>query len=360
MWSQPHDGSPEDEARAFVSAAKEVPDAAAALAGARDICAERIAEHADVRKLVREAYAKEGVIKVAEERGARRPSRRSSTCTRSFEEPVANIPSHRYLAIRRGEAEGVLRASIELAPEPLVPKVHAAVGLKPKSPWAGELDEGRGRRRSSASCSRRSRATCASTSRCRPIAPRSRSSPQNLRELLLAAPFGTKAVLGIDPGQRTGCKCAVVDDTGKLLEHTTIYLVQEQRLARARAPGRCAASAASTRSARGRRGQRHARPRDRGVREGRARRRGPDGAVFCVPVSEAGASVYSASDVAREEFPDLDLTVRGAISIARAPAGSAGRAGEGRPEEHRRRPVPARRLPGPRSRRSSTRWSRAA
>ncbi|HVK68874.1 MAG TPA: helix-hairpin-helix domain-containing protein, partial [Polyangium sp.] len=138
---------------------------------------------------------------------------------------------------------------------------------------------------------------------------------QNLRELLLAAPFGTHAVLGIDPGQRTGCKCAVVDDTGKLLANETIYLVQgaeaEERGKRTirelcRKYGvRAVAVGNGT----------HGRETEQFVRDVLAAEGLKE--TFCVPVSEAGASVYSASDVAREEFPDLDLTVRGAISIAR-------------------------------------------
>ncbi|MDC0676380.1 Tex family protein [Sorangium atrum] len=313
MWSQPGDGSPEEEARAFVSAEKEVPDAAAALAGARDICAERIAEHADVRKLVREAYAKEGVIKVQknEEHAAKQTK---FDMYGSFEEPVANIPSHRYLAIRRGEAEGVLRASIELAPEPLVPPIHAAVGLKPKSPWAGELTKA-----ADDAVKRLLLPAVQSDVRVDLKMQADRAAvevfAQNLRELLLAAPFGTKAVLGIDPGQRTGCKCAVVDETGKLLEHTTIYLVgsgdslerarQDLRRICRKYPLRAVAVGNGT----------HGRETEAFVKDVLASEGLTE--LFCVPVSEAGASVYSASDVAREEFPELDLTVRGAISIAR-------------------------------------------
>ncbi|WP_437747708.1 Tex family protein [Sorangium sp. So ce302] len=313
MWSQPGDGSPEEEARAFVSAEKEVPDAAAALAGARDICAERIAEHADVRKLVREAYAKEGVIKVQknEEHAAKQTK---FDMYGSFEEPVANIPSHRYLAIRRGEAEGVLRAAIELAPEPLVPPIHAAVGLKPKSPWAGELTKA-----ADDAVKRLLLPAVQSDVRVDLKMQADRAAvdvfAQNLRELLLAAPFGTKAVLGIDPGQRTGCKCAVVDETGKLLEHTTIYLVgsgdslerarQDLRRICRKYPLRAVAVGNGT----------HGRETEAFVKDVLASEALTE--LFCVPVSEAGASVYSASDVAREEFPELDLTVRGAISIAR-------------------------------------------
>ncbi len=141
---------------------------------------------------------------------------------------------------------------------------------------------------------------------------------KNLRELLLAAPFGSKAVLGIDPGQRTGCKCAVVDETGKLLDHTTIHLVQGEVALR---------SARETLSALLRRHRfravavgngTHGRETEAFVREVLGSEDGEiDPKPLCVSVNESGASVYSASDIAREEFPDLDLTVRGAVSIAR-------------------------------------------
>ncbi|WP_437787152.1 Tex family protein [Sorangium sp. So ce1097] len=325
MWSQPEDGSPEEEARAFVSAEKEVPDAAAALAGARDICAERIAEHADVRKLVREAYAKEGVIKV-QKNEEHEGKQTKFDMYASFEEPVANIPSHRYLAIRRGEAEGVLRASIELAHEPLVPPIHVAISLKPRSPWAGELTKA-----AEDAVKRLLLPAVQSDVRVDLKMQADRAAvevfAQNLRELLLAAPFGTKAVLGIDPGQRTGCKCAVVDETGKLLEHTTIYLVgSSDALERARQDLRRICRKYPLRAVAVGNGT-HGRETEAFVKdilasEGLKEQTAnadlrPSEKLYCVPVSEAGASVYSASEVAREEFPDLDLTVRGAISIAR-------------------------------------------
>ncbi|WP_437292123.1 Tex family protein [Sorangium sp. So ce406] len=325
VWSQPEDGSPEEEARAFVSAEKEVPDTSAALAGARDICAERIAEHADVRKLVREAYAKEGVIKV-QKNEEHEGKQTKFDMYATFEEPVANIPSHRYLAIRRGEAEGVLRAAIELAPEPLVPPIHAAIGLKPRSPWAGELTKA-----AEDAVKRLLLPAVQSDVRVDLKMQADRAAvevfAQNLRELLLAAPFGTKAVLGIDPGQRTGCKCAVVDETGKLLEHTTIYLVgSSDALERARQDLRRICRKYPLRAVAVGNGT-HGRETEAFVKEVLASEGlkeqtanadpRPSEKLYCVPVSEAGASVYSASDVAREEFPDLDLTVRGAISIAR-------------------------------------------
>ncbi len=137
----------------------------------------------------------------------------------------------------------------------------------------------------------------------------------NLKELLLAAPYGAKPVLGVDPGQRTGCKCAVVDGTGKLVDHTVLYLVQGKGAldqAKANLLELCKkynVSAIAVGNGT------HGRETEQFVREALSAAGFRD--VPCVPVSEAGASIYSASEIAREEFPDLDLTVRGAISIAR-------------------------------------------
>ena len=140
MWSQPLEGKPDAEATAFVNAAKEVPDVFVALAGARDICAERIAEHDQVRKLVREAFTKEGKVVCVKNEDFKDKVTKFDMYA-SFEEPVANIPSHRYLAIRRGETEGVLRANLLIEEALQIPRIEAIAGVKPTSPWAGELLE---------------------------------------------------------------------------------------------------------------------------------------------------------------------------------------------------------------------------
>jgi uncharacterized protein len=232
----------------------------------------------------------------------------------AFEEPVANIPSHRYLAIRRGETEGVLRANLTVDETQQIPRIEGIVGVKPASPWAGEL------KKAVADATKRLLLpTIQSDMRVELKLQADRGAVDvfaaNLRELLLAAPYGTKKVLGIDPGQRTGCKCAVVDDTGKLLEHETVYLVQgEGALAKAKKTvvelckkHGVAAVAIGNGT--------HGRETEAFARESLAEAGLKD--ILVVSVSEAGASVYSASDVAREEFPELDVSVRGAISIAR-------------------------------------------
>ncbi|HSU41609.1 MAG TPA: helix-hairpin-helix domain-containing protein, partial [Polyangiaceae bacterium] len=231
-----------------------------------------------------------------------------------FSEPIAKVPSHRFLAIRRGEEEGVLRSSLELELEPHFPYAASRIPIKKDSPFRDELE------------------LVVKDAIDRIVAPsvtvdvrielklRSdqeaiRVFAQNLRELLLAAPLGGKSVLGIDPGQRTGCKCAVVDETGKLVAHETIYLVQGgaalekaretlQRLCKEYTPRAIAVGNGT-----------HGRETEAFVREVLSAEGLTE--TFCVSVNEAGASVYSASEVARDEFPELDLTVRGAISIAR-------------------------------------------
>ncbi|MET0595302.1 MAG: helix-hairpin-helix domain-containing protein, partial [Polyangiaceae bacterium] len=223
--------------------------------------------------------------------------------------------SHRFLAIRRGETEGVLRSSIDVEKEPAVMRASGIFRLDAKSPFAESLKlavEDSMTRLVFPSISTDVRVDA------KMAADRDAVSifAENLRKLLLAAPLGRRVVLGIDPGQRTGCKCVVVDDTGKLLDHTLINLVQG---ASALEHAKKTVSALIAKF----------QPFAVAVGNGT---HGRESADFCrdllkemkptpepviVLVSESGASVYSASDVARDEFPDLDLTVRGAISIAR-------------------------------------------
>ena len=312
MWGQA-EGSPESSAQAFVDAAKEVPDMAAALAGARDICAERIADTAEIRARVREVMAKEGVLAVEKTKEfADKPTKFDTYA--KYEEPAHAMPSHRVLAIRRGEAENVLRANLNVDSARLVSEMTQLVGITRNGPWTAELEK--------ATQDAYKRLLAASSEIDVRVDMKLRADrdavsifAQNLRELLLAAPYGEKPILGIDPGQRTGCKCAVVDRTGKLVEHTNIYLVQgdgaldKSRLVLRELIKKHDVTAVAVGNGT------HGRETEAFVREV-IQKEGLTG-VLTVSVSESGASIYSASDVAREEFPDLDLTVRGAISIAR-------------------------------------------
>ena len=315
MWSQAKSNPPAIEARRFVSAEHDVPDVDAALAGARDICAERVSELVNVRRALREAIAKRGVIAVSKSRDYAEQVTKFDMYGQ-FTEPLAKIPSHRFLAIRRGETEGVLRTSVEVDVTPVEHLIMQEMKLDRRSLWAAQLELAGG------DALKRLLLPSAEVDVTTDVKLRSDAEAitvfaQNLKELLLAAPLGAKSVLGIDPGQRTGCKCAVIDTTGRLLEHTTIYLVQgDEAQKRARESlrhlletHRPAAIAVGNGT--------HGRETEAFVRELLAADGLNKDGVFCVVVSEAGASVYSASDVAREEFPELDLTIRGAISIAR-------------------------------------------
>ena len=123
IWAQGSEGAPGASAASFVSAEKEVPDVSAALAGARDICAERIAEDPEVRKHTREAYVREGSIRVSKTKDFEDKTTKFDSYA-EFQEPIATIPSHRYLAIRRGETEGVLRGGLDVDQSNVVPFVE--------------------------------------------------------------------------------------------------------------------------------------------------------------------------------------------------------------------------------------------
>jgi uncharacterized protein len=312
IMGQGTDGRPEAEAAAFVSADKGVEDVKAALQGARDIVAETCAERAEVRAHARGEMMERGSVVAQKAADVQGPTKFETYY--DFKEPCRSVPSHRYLAIRRGEAENVLKLSVEVNEEEVVARALGVMRHAPGSPWAGELEAAvrdAVKRLVLPSMETEVRADL----KLRADQEAIDVFAQNLRALLLASPLGAKTVIGMDPGQRTGCKVAVVDDTGKLLDHTVLYLVKgEGALAAARREllalvekHRPVAVAIGNGT--------HGRESEQFVRE--TLREAAKQGVFPVLVNEAGASVYSASDVAREEFPDLDLTVRGAISIAR-------------------------------------------
>ncbi len=315
IWQQPHDGSPKRDAQPYVQPGQGVPDVDAALQGARDILAERIASDAELRNRFRQAYASRAEILVHTRKEYRgRPTKFDTYA--DFCEKVARLPSHRYLAIRRGESEKVLRVALRLDTERLIPEVERRTPLDRRSPYAPEL------RQAVQDGVKRLLTPSIEADTHAGLKQRADEAAveifaQNLRELLLAPPFGAARVLGIDPGQRTGCKCAMIDETGRLLEHALIHLVAgDAALGKARNTLRALWRRHQPRAIAVGNGT-HGRETEAFVREFlRSECISPEQA-FCVSVSEAGASVYSASEVAREEFPDLDLTVRGAVSIAR-------------------------------------------
>jgi uncharacterized protein len=314
ILEQPDTGNPKAEAERFVNVDKGVADGKAALAGARDIVAENLAERAPVRAQVRETLQKQGTLVCTRvEEKTKEPTK--FEIYYDFRERVATIPSHRFLAIRRGESEGMLRASIDVDKPSLAASLELLASLRERSPFAGEL-----RTAVEDSLDRLLLPSLENDVRVEMKLAADRDAvgvfAENLRKLLLAAPLGRRVILGVDPGQRTGCKTAVVDDTGKLLTHTVFNLVQgDGAIATAKrivtqliTEFRPYAIAVGNGT--------HGRETADFCRD-LLKELGKASEVIVVLVSESGASVYSASDVAREEFPDLDLTVRGAISIAR-------------------------------------------
>ncbi|MHB8120634.1 MAG: Tex family protein [Desulfuromonadaceae bacterium] len=304
-------GTPEDAALPFVNPDKEVPDAAAALDGAGHILAERLSDSADARAAVRRLTNEQGVMT------ARVASDYKEQVTKfemyyDFQEPLKAIPSHRMLAMRRGEKEEILYLSISAPVEQILAGLKSRLILRNSifTPLLERVAEDAYKRLIAPSIEVELRLE----SKERADEAAIQIFAKNLRELLLAPPAGGERVLGIDPGFRTGSKLAAVDATGRFLEHVTIYPhIGEARVPLARQELlRIVASHAVEMIAVG--NGTAGREMEIFVKEtlAAAGRQLP-----VVSVSEAGASVYSASEIAREEFPELDLTVRGAISIAR-------------------------------------------
>jgi len=295
----------------YVDAAKDVPDRTAALAGACDILAEQWAERADIRAWLR-AEVGRGVIRSAKKRGAVDADGRFASYL-DFREPIRRLAGHRFLAMRRGVDCGVLRIGIEVDRERAVGALQRRLLPQPRFELHGRLRE------AVEDCFGRLLFPSIEGEVLAEIGARADEEAiavfaSNLGDLLLQAPAGARVVAGIDPGFRTGCKVAVVDGTGRLLDKTTIYPTPPrsdtvgagetlQRMVERHgvdlvAIGNGTASRETAAFAAG------------AMREVE---RAPDR----VMVSEAGASVYSASELAGVELSDLDVSERGAVSIAR-------------------------------------------
>ena len=318
IWAQePADTPLLQYAATFIDAEKGVASAEEALEGARHIIAEMISENADYRKALRKMMFDEGVIvsrKTTQLEGE--PDKDEQGKFRmyyDYREPVSKIPSHRMLAIRRGESEEVLYFSIELEPERALSYLRAQI-LRQPGEWTPQLElaiQDCWKRLLNLSIQSEIRLELKQQADTEAI----KVFRENLANLLLAPPAGQLGVLGIDPGIRTGCKIAIVDETGKFLEHSVIYPHQPKNdhagssriLKELIAKHNVRAIAIGNGTA--------SRETESFVRDFLARENLQG--VFVVTVNESGASIYSASDIARQEFPDLDLTVRGAISIAR-------------------------------------------
>src|SRR5215469_3251816 len=312
LWEQSGANPLSELASTFVNSELGVASADEALEGARHIIAEWISENAEFRKSVRGMLMAEGVVASRAIEGVADAEGKYQMYAQ-YSEPAAKIPSHRMLAIRRGAKEGVLTFEIDLEKDKPLAWLRAHVIRAPGS-WVPHLEEA-----IEDSYERLLNPSIQTEVR---LELKDRSDEEaiqvfreNLENLLLAPPAGRLTVLAIDPGIRTGCKIAVVDDTGKFLEHAVIYPFEPKNdlasatktLASLIAHYHVQAIAIGNGTA--------ARETEALVRD--FLRQANLTRIFSVFVSESGASVYSASEIARQEFPDLDLTVRGAISIAR-------------------------------------------
>ena len=283
-----------------------------ALEGARHIVAEMISESAEFRKALRAMMMADGRVTSRAIEGVPDPEGKYKRYA-DYTEPAAKIPSHRMLAIRRGAKEGMLTFEIELDPAGPQTWLRSRV-LRTRGEWTPHLEQA-----IDDSYDRLLNPSIQTEVR---LELKDRSDEEaikvfreNLENLLLSPPAGRMTVLALDPGIRTGCKIAVVDDTGKFLEHTVIYPFEPRN------------DAAGSRKTLASLIARH-NVQAIAIGNGTASRESATliqdflrdshlEKIFSVTVSESGASVYSASEMARQEFPDLDLTVRGAISIAR-------------------------------------------
>jgi protein Tex len=325
---------PEQEAVKYVNVrpaaegveAINVPDAKTALEGARDILVERFAETADLLAKLRTRLWDQGVVTSTVVKGQETAAEEKFRDYYAYSETIRTIPSHRALALFRGRMLGVLKIDLGLGesleavtPHPCVSTIAAHVAIEDRGRRADQWLLG----------------VCDWTWRIKILlhltvellvqlreaaeAEAIKIFGRNLHELLLAAPAGPKAVLGLDPGIRTGCKVAVVDATGKLLETTTIYPLQPRNdwqgslATLARLVVQHGVELISIGNGTG------SRETDKlaieAIKIVAAQKR--EQHVNKIVVSEAGASVYSASAFAAAEFPELDVSLRGAVSIAR-------------------------------------------
>ena len=309
LFAQGKETDPVTEAAAFVIPEKGVESVEDALGGARDIMAEWVNEDAGARQAMRRLFSRQGTFqsRVAKGKEAEGAKYRDYF---EVEELVSKAPGHRVLAMFRGEAEGALKLTIRPPVEAALTLLHRRF-LKNDGPAAEQVAQALDdcyKRLLGPSMENEIR----SDAKERADEEAIRVFARNLREIIMAPPLGQKATLAIDPGFRTGCKVVCLDRQGKLLHNTTIYPTQSRKLVEEaktilldlveRFPIEAVAIGNGTAG-------RETETFVRGL--------GLPGRVPIVMVNESGASVYSASEAAREELPDQDVTVRGAISIGR-------------------------------------------
>jgi uncharacterized protein len=311
--------SPEERAVAFVDADRGVADGKTALDGARQILMERFAEEADLVGDLRDYVWRKGILRATVAEGKESEGAKFRDYF-DYTEPLRRIPSHRALALFRGRNEGILNVELLVDPDaegvpPCQQRIarHFAIADRgrPADPWLLETVHWAWKAKISLHLETELMARLRGEAEAEAI----RVFSHNLHDLLLAAPAGHRAIMGLDPGLRTGVKVAVVDATGRVVETATIYphvprrAWDESIAALAALAGRHAVDLVSIGNGTA------ARETDRLVLE--LMRRHPELGLQRLVVSEAGASVYSASELAAKEFPGLDVSLRGAVSIAR-------------------------------------------
>jgi len=318
IWEQKTvSGTIEQWAEPFINPEKDVPDMAAAIAGAQDIIAEKVADDPGYRKILREFCWETGIItSVAKEREKKNDEDDLDEFRMyaDYKEPLKKIPPHRILALNRGEKLETLKVALDIDHEAAIGILKREIIVNPDSLFTSELEEAVAdgyKRLLFPSLERELRSAITETAEEHAI----KVFGLNLRNLILQPPVRQIRVMGIDPGYRTGCKVAVVDETGKLLDTATIYPhpPQEKRDEALAILGKLVEKHQVDLIT---------------IGNGTASREtellvaelihmlGGKKTAYCI-VSEAGASVYSASKLAKEEFPDLDVSMRGAVSIAR-------------------------------------------
>jgi len=317
--------TPEDEAAKFINVDAGFADAKAVLDGARQILMEKFAEDAELLGGLREYLSEHGHVRSTVVEGKETEGAKFRDWF-DFAEPVATMPSHRALALLRGRNEGMLQVALVLdseldeeavkaGPNPCEQRIAVRFGIKPQNRPADKWLQDTVRWTWKVKIYTHLELELMNELRERAEEEAIRVFGRNLKDLLLAAPAGQHVTMGIDPGIRTGCKIAVVDATGKLLDTATIY-PHEPRCdwdGSMSTIARLAAKHAVTLVAIG--NGTASRETDKLVQD--VMKRYPEARLQKIVVSEAGASVYSASEFAAKEFPDLDVSIRGAVSIAR-------------------------------------------
>jgi uncharacterized protein len=321
LLTQPQN-DPKVVAAGFVNADQQVADVAAALDGARAILVERFAEDADLVGSLRELVWSNGVMASTVREGKEAAGEKFKDYF-AFSEPLHKLPSHRILALFRGEKEEILSVQLQPDAQPAAPGVPGQHELKimhrfgisdqrrPGDKWLAETVRWAWRTKIQINLSVDLRIRLWNAAEAEAV----RVFASNLRDLLLAAPAGARATMGLDPGFRSGVKVAVVDATGKVVATSTVYPHEPQRQwdAALATLGKLAIAHKVDLIAIG--NGTASRETDKLATE--LVKRLPELKMSKVVVSEAGASVYSASAFASEELPELDVTLRGAVSIAR-------------------------------------------